>query len=221
MKTIIQTTAVLFIIFFTAYSCKKGIPHSGAPKVTTFATGFNNPRGLKFGPGGYLYVAEAGLGGEAKTTEICSGITPPGVLGSPTGGSISKVSSGGIRTIVTNKLPTSTDPFGSISGVSDVAFCGNTLYALISGGACENGVPDVPNGILKINSSESYSIIADLGTWQHAHPVANPPLDFAPDGVWYSMVNVGNVFYALDANHGELVKVTTDGTITRVVDFSK
>ena len=31
--------------------------------VTVFASGFNNPRGLKFGPDGYLYVAEGGAGG--------------------------------------------------------------------------------------------------------------------------------------------------------------
>jgi hypothetical protein len=32
--------------------------------VTVFASGFNNPRGLKFGPDGYLYVAEGGAGGQ-------------------------------------------------------------------------------------------------------------------------------------------------------------
>ena len=35
----------------------------GTPGVTIFASGFNNPRGLTFGPGGKLYVAEGGLGG--------------------------------------------------------------------------------------------------------------------------------------------------------------
>ena len=34
-----------------------------AARVTTFATGFDNPHGMKFGSDGFLYVAEAGTGG--------------------------------------------------------------------------------------------------------------------------------------------------------------
>lgn len=214
-----QLVCVLSCLFLLT-SCIKDVNEEETVKVTVFSKGFNNPRGLKFGPDGALYVAEAGLGGTKETGKNCSGMTGEPPLGSPTGGRISKVSSNGSRTTVTEKLPTSGFE-GSVNGVSDVAFYGNTLYALISGGGCQGGVPDVPNGIVKINSSESFSVVADLSGWQHTHPVANPPKDFAPEGTWYSMVNVGNAFYALDPNHGELVKVTTDGTISRLVDFSK
>ena len=44
--------------------------------------------------------------------------------------------------------------------------------------------------------------------------------DFEPDGTWYSMTNVGGTLYAIEQNHGELDKVTTDGQISRVVDIS-
>src|SRR4029453_14632971 len=36
---------------------------AGAPVVTTVMTRLDNPRGLAFGPGGALFVAEAGRGG--------------------------------------------------------------------------------------------------------------------------------------------------------------
>jgi hypothetical protein len=187
--------------------------------VSVFATGFNDPRGLKFGPDGYLYVAEAGNGGTTSSVGLCPGLEGEEYFGSPTGGRISKVSPGGTRTTVTDNLPTSGGP--GVLGVADVAFMGNTLYALLNGGGCSHGVPTVPNGIVKINSNGTFSVVADLGSWQVTHPVANPAADFEPEGTWYSMVAVKNAFYAIDPNHGELVKVTTDGNITRVTDISK
>jgi glucose/arabinose dehydrogenase len=39
--------------------------------VSVFASGFNNPRGLKWGPDGYLYVAEGGAGGSLSTVGLC------------------------------------------------------------------------------------------------------------------------------------------------------
>ena len=35
-------------------------PKAATATVEIYATGFNNPRGLKFGPDGALYVAEGG-----------------------------------------------------------------------------------------------------------------------------------------------------------------
>src|SRR6476619_3510330 len=36
---------------------------AGRVSVSVFATGLNNPRGLKVGPDGLMYVAEGGVGG--------------------------------------------------------------------------------------------------------------------------------------------------------------
>ena len=63
--------------------------------VTTtkvIATGFNNPRGLKFGPDGLLYVAEAGIGGTNSSNCTPQVVPPVGpYTGSDTGSRISRV----------------------------------------------------------------------------------------------------------------------------------
>ncbi|HTE27763.1 ScyD/ScyE family protein [Flavitalea sp.] len=196
------------------------------PTVSVFASGFDNPRGLKFGPDCYLYVAEAGLGGTTNTSDICPEIQPSAAaggpfLGSPTGGRISRVNAKGQRTTVTDKLPTSISTGGDILGVADVAFIGNKLYALLWAG-CSHGVLGVPNGIVRINTNGTHTAIADIGAWQVANPVAvgNRGADFEPEGNPFTMIFVDNNFYIVEANQGQLLKATTGGTVTRVVDLS-
>jgi sugar lactone lactonase YvrE len=64
--------------------------------------------------------------------------------------------------------------------------------------------------------------MADLSAFLAAHPVANPDAaDFEPDGTWYSFVAAGHGFYAVEPNHQELDKISADGQVSRVIDFSK
>ena len=201
---------------------KKG-NHEGPATVTVFATGLNNPRGLKFGPDCHLYVAEAGLGnGTTNSDALCPRSVPYDAPyhGSTIGGRISKINANGVRTTVTDKLPTIRSSFNDILGATDVAFIGNQLYALLYAG-CGHGVPSVPSCIAKINNNGTFTIIADLGAWRLSHPVAHPPTyDNDPEGAFNSMISVGNAFYTLDANHGDFVKVTSHGNINRIVDIS-
>jgi hypothetical protein len=194
--------------------------------VSVFATGFNNPRGLKFGPDGNLYVAEGGAGGTLSSVGVCKQVVAP--IGPYTGGftaRISKVTPDGTVTTVADNLPsdqTSAAQGSLVSGVADVAFIGNTLYAMLAGAGCSHGLVGTHNGVLRVKPDGSTTMVANLSAFQKRHPVANPqPDDFEPDGTWYSMITVHGDFYAIEPNHGELDAIETEGEIRRVLDISK
>lgn len=217
---------------FINQGCKKyeSPPECGGNKVTVttqkiLVSGLNDPRGLKFGPDGNLYVAEAGIGGTNSSTTCTQVIPPVGpYLGSNTGSRISMIDINGVRTTVADNLPSSTTAPGGgsgISGVSDVAFIGNTLYGLLAGAGCSHGVPDIPNGIFEVHPDKTWSIVANQSEFLMTHPVLNPnPEDFEPDGTAYSMINSGGNFYVVEPNHGEIDKITPSGNISRLIDVS-
>jgi len=203
-----------------------GVAMTNTPVVSmsTYATGLDNPRGLRFGPDGYLYVAEGGTGGSQSTDGQCEQVIPP--VGPYTGGYTGRISKivNGVRTTVVDQLPsseTSVNLGNLVSGVADVEFVGNTLYALLAGAGCSHAIPDVPNGVIRVNPNGSWELVADLSAYQMANPVAEPEEDdFEPDGTWWGMVAVRGDLYAVEPNHGELVRITTGGSVTRVVDIS-
>src|SRR5690242_18552192 len=226
-KLVYLTTAVIILLA----ACKKEsldasgsasnknsdiIANSAAVKV--FATGLNNPRGLKWGPDGNLYVAEGGTGGKDSTVGICKQVPSPvgPYYGSSHGGRISVITPNGRRFTFAKNFPSSQTNAGTggfISGVADVDFLGDgAMYALIGGAGCSHGVQSMDNGVVRIKSDGTWKMIANLSAFLRYHHVANPePDDFEPDGTWYSMVRVSGAFYALEPNHGELDKITPDG----------
>jgi hypothetical protein len=217
----------LRILLFVAATAPLISAQSWSANVSIFSTGFDNPRGLKFGPDGNLYVAEAGLGGTTNTASICPELQLPPELGGlalngPTA-RISKVTPGSARSTHLANLPSVIFPWGDIYGVSDVAFIGGTMYAVLMGAGCENG-STTPLSVIRVNdsgSSPEWQVVADLGKYRLHHTVAFPATyDASFEGVWYSMIAIRGQLYALDANHGEIVSVDPSGAISQFVDIS-
>jgi hypothetical protein len=221
-----STTAILLCAAITpAFGQAPPLP----PNATLVASGLEGPRGLRFGPDGYLYVAEAGTGGTTSTVGQCVQVPgPPGGPGPDTGGltaRISKISPSGKVTTVASGFPSVTIGPGGANGtigVADVVFLDGDLYALIGGGGCSHGNPNSPSGIAKVDlKSGNWLLIADIGAWLKTHPSKYESADdFEPDGTLYSVISLDGRLLTVEPNHGQVISVTKSGEIKQVIDIS-
>jgi hypothetical protein len=216
--SLIATSAVMSLAPLPSFA-----QQSAQPVPYIYATGLEAPRGLRFGPDGYLYVAEAGTGGTNSTGSTCTQV--PGPVGPYTGGMnarISKIDPRGTRTTVASGLPSTQDAQGDLIGVADVAFLNGTLYAAVAGGGCSHGNPTSPSGIVMVDpSSGKWTLIADIGAFLKTHPTKYESADdFEPDGTLYSLIVDDGKLLTVEPNHGEVISVTTSGEIKQVIDIS-
>jgi len=192
------------------------------PTPFVYAQGLEGPRGLRFGPDGYLYVAEAGTGGSNSTAGECTQVpTPPGPYTGGLTGRISKISPGGKVTTFASGFPSTISAGGTI-GVADVVFLDGSLYAVVGGGGCSHGNPKNPSGIAKVDlKNGSWHLIADIGAWLKTHPSKYESADdFEPDGTLYSAIAVDGRLLTVEPNHGQVISVTPGGEIKQVIDIS-
>ena len=196
-----------------------------SPNAQIYASGLEGPRGLKFGPDGLLYVAEAGTGGTTSTAGQCAQVVPP--VGPYTSGRtsrISKISSDGTRTTVASGFPSATDSNtpANISGVGDLAFLDGNLFAVLSGAGCSHGDPAIPNSIVLVDTKTGkWKVVADLSTFLKSHPAKYPNAgDFEPDGIFTSLIATGDRLYTVEPNHGQVFSISLDG-IKEEIDISR
>ncbi|MEO8074531.1 MAG: ScyD/ScyE family protein [Acidobacteriota bacterium] len=219
----INTSATSFSEQAFPFLFKQAVrPAANNVTVNVFASGLNAPRGLKFGNDDNLYVAEGGLGGHFSTVGQCQQVPAP--VGPNLGGNTARIlrfNPAGVVSTVAENLPSSQNAIGDRSGIADVAFLEGHLYALLTGGGCSHGHPEIPNSVLQINSDGTWRPIANISSFVMHNETANPEEDdFEPDGTPYSMVAARGALYVVEANHGQLLRVRTNGNIKRVIDIS-
>jgi hypothetical protein len=198
--------------------------HDGPAGTRIFASGFDNPRGLAFGPDGQLYVAEAGSGGSDSTADQCPDLQIPGPYGPYVNGPtarVSRVDRKGRRETVLDGLPSGQSQVPDWQGVADVAFLNGRLFALVQGGGCSYGSAHWPKGVIEIEpKSGNWRLVADLSKFRRANPASAPDDDLEPEGVFYSMTSAFGRLFVIDTNTGALLEVTTSGRVRTVVDFT-
>jgi hypothetical protein len=192
-----------------------------AQQVSVYASGLDGPRGMTFGPDGKLYVAEAGLGGFNNPCLVVPVVGP--YHGGPSA-RVSKITRSGRRITVVDGLPSamSSLPSGDTIGAAAVAFLGSQLYVLSAGGGCTHANPESPPGVVRANLKKgTWKSIVDLGAFMASHPVLNPEEeDFEPEGTLYSMIVHDGHFYAVEPNHGQVIRINAGGHAEELIDVS-
>lgn len=180
-------------------------PVRADPAFTVVADGLQSPRGLAFGPGGRLYVAQAGAGGDSgRITEIRLPWSPAPL----------------VRDLLTG-LPSRDDGMGGFLGVAGLSAAGNgTLYAVV--GIVYPPVAPVEGHLLKINAAGQVLDVADVAAidfaWFDDHPeLANP--DDHPDANPYGVLVRGSEIYVVDAATNTLTAVRKNGRMEVVAYF--
>jgi hypothetical protein len=187
--------------------------------ISVAAGGLINPRGFVFDESGNLLVAEAGTGGEQPATEPVPPPTGPH-SGGPTG-RVARITDGCPIPLVEG-LSSARSAAGETIGPAALAQMSGRLLLLSAGGGPAHGNPDSAAGVYDITDGAPV-LLADLGAWLRANPVANPPVDdLDPDGSWYDMVAdpAGGAVWISESNHEQILRVGLDGSIVRVVDLS-
>jgi hypothetical protein len=106
-----------------------------------------------------------------------------------------------------------------IGGVTDVAFMGGQAYALVSLVDDPNLFPTGKvNGIYRIDGPDSFTVIADIGAFNLAHPPTGFDF-FVSTGVLYSIETFRGGFLVTDGHLNRVMHVTPGGEITLVRQF--
>ncbi len=192
-------------------------------RVEVVAGGLENPRGVVWGPEGELFVALAGTGG-TEMSEVDSAYEQEnGPVGVAATASVARIEAG-CPVPVASGLPSTRGMNGHTQGPAAVAYLDQQLYVLEDAGeGMQDVIPTQPNGVYAVEADGSTRLVADISSWINANPVANVPYDKGALGEPFAMLVAadGSALWVLESNSGQVLRVTPEGTITRLADLSE
>ncbi len=219
--------ALICVSLGAVVACAAAAP-AGAQDPEVVADGFSSPHGISFGPGGKLYVAEAGRGGSGpcipgpEEDEVCYGAT----------GAITRVNvkTGRTRQILKG-LPsiaaqTGDTPGADALGPNDVSFRGGTAYFTIGLGNAPAAREQLGRagrffaGLYRIRANGRGRRVADLGTYE----AKNNPDDGQPTSALdtnpFSVDATGSGrILVTDAGGNDLLGVSESGRVKLLAVF--
>jgi hypothetical protein len=189
--------------------------------IEVVASGLDNPRGLEFGPDGYLYVAEAGTGG--------SGPCGPGPEGERCYGESSSiarigVATGDVERVVTGlpSLALATDNSFALGAV-DISFQGrgNGFISIGFGGnpADREAIFGTDGAKLaqlaRAVPSGNWKNLVDLGDYE----AANNPTGDEEDSNPYDVLALPGKQIVVDAGANDMLEVRKNGDVSVLAVF--
>ncbi len=189
-KVLVIGLALICVIILGSSKAVAGKIPSGEPNAALLVTGLEGATGSTIGPGGALYVTEGAAGRISRVD--------------PQTGEVTTFASGLPKAIV------------GIGGAIDVAFIGQTAYALVTLVGFDVGGSDVV-GIYRVDGPHRFTVVADIGAFSVLNP-PNTPFEL-PTGVQYALQTYRGGFLVTDGHHNRVLRVTLDGEVTELLAF--
>jgi hypothetical protein len=194
-KILVIVLALVCALILGSLSANAVPTAAQAPSASILVKGLEGGSGSTVGPDGALYVPET-VAGRIARVDLKTGEVTPFASG----------------------LPKQLTDLG-IGGVMDVAFLGQTAYALVTLVASDWGGTDLA-GIYRIDGPDKFTVIADIGQWSIDNPPPNYPEGYdTATGVQYAMQPYPGGFVVSDGHHNRVLKVGLDGSITQLIQF--
>jgi hypothetical protein len=192
-RVLVSAVLAALCIGAVAVSAGSAKPPSSPSTPTLLFSGLAGGSGSTVGPDGALYATDT-VDGEVVRVNPSTGAS----------------------SVVADCLPKQ-NPAVGLGGAMDVAFIGNTAYALVTVVDSQFGGTNV-DGIYRIDGPHTCTVVADIGAFAMTHPTCCFDV-FVLAGVQYAMQPYRHGFLVTDGHHNRVYRVGLDGSVSEFRSF--